>query len=180
MSRLALFLLIIFAVFIGAYSLGTRHARVAPAGAAVSASAAPSGAADAAAQASQARQATAEQGAANTAAREGVPIGPYGVRVRSILTAPDQRLAVYLRSAYVAMVASYADNGKWTTDPSKLPMDRPANSELRIVSTSNDGLRLSAIDHRSGRQCDLFTGDSAKMAFGYAYDPSQPACGKVR
>jgi len=179
MSRLALFLLIIFAVFIGAYSLGTRHARVAPAATAVSASASPSGT-DAASQASQARQATAEQGAANTTAREGVPIGPYGVRVRSILTAPDQRLAVYLRSAYVAMVSSYADNGKWTTDPSKLPMDRPANSELRIVSTSNDGLRLSAIDNKTHRQCDLFTGDSAKMAFGYAYDPSQPACGKVR
>lgn len=179
MSRLALFLLVIVAVFFGAYSLGTRRARNAahstpgqPGAPAVVER--PAGAAAAAAQAN------AEQGAANTAAREGVPVGPYGVRVRSILTLPDQRLATYLRSAYVAMMASYADMGQWPTDPTKLPMDRPANSELRIVSASNYGVRLSAIDNKTHRQCDLFTGDSAKMAFGYAYDPSMPACGKVR
>lgn len=89
-------------------------------------------------------------------------------------------MAVYLRSAYTAMMANYAENAQWATDPSKLPLDRPANTELHIVSTSNYGVRLSAIDNKSKRQCDLFTSDSAKMAFGYAYDPSMPACGRIR
>lgn len=195
MSRLALYLLVVFVIFVGAFALGTRHGRgsapaIPPAGtpnAAADRSNAAQGAAITAAAATGAGNAaatgagnTAELGAANSAAREGVPIGPYGIRMRSVLTMPDQRLAGYLRAAFVAMNVGFAETGQWPTDPAKLPMDRPANTELRIVSTSYNGVRLSAIDNRSKRQCDLFTGDSAKMAFGYAYDPSMPACGKIR
>ena len=40
--------------------------------------------------------------------------------------------------------------------------------------------RMSAINAATEVQCDVFSGDSAKWAFGYAYDNRSPRCGKIR
>jgi len=92
----------------------------------------------------------------------------------------EPTLASFLKSAHVAEATYYADRGEYTKDIAMLNLTRPANTQLHIVSAGPDGMRMSAINTKSGLQCDLFAGDSAKWAFGYAYDPGRPNCGKLR
>jgi hypothetical protein len=39
---------------------------------------------------------------------------------------------------------------------------------------------MTAINSKTEVQCDVFSGDSAAWAFGYAYDNHTPRCGKMR
>jgi hypothetical protein len=49
-----------------------------------------------------------------------------------------------------------------------------------MLRVADDGLRMTAIDNTTDRQCDIFAGDSAHWAFGHPYDSRVPACGKLR
>ena len=80
----------------------------------------------------------------------------------------------------VYMESMRAETGEYTTDVKKIGVDRPANVSLHIIRVGMDGFRMSAIDNKQERQCDMFSGDSARWAFGYAFDPRMPACGKLR
>ena len=92
----------------------------------------------------------------------------------------DPTLASFLRQAHVAQTMFCADNGTYTRDVTVLHLTRPANTQLHILSSGFDGLRMSAVNTKTGKQCDVFSGDSAKWAFGYAYDVGRPACGDLR
>jgi hypothetical protein len=39
---------------------------------------------------------------------------------------------------------------------------------------------MSAVNPATHIQCDIFAGDSATYAFGYAWDQRTPRCGKIR
>ncbi len=92
----------------------------------------------------------------------------------------DPRLGSFLRTALVAEESYRAEAGDYTSDVSKLMIERPANTTLHVVRVGEDGLRMSAINETADLQCDVFAGDSARWAFGYAYDPRMPRCGRVR
>jgi hypothetical protein len=83
--------------------------------------------------------------------------------VRSNSGVLDPRIGGYLRSAIV-----YEER------------DRPANTRLYILRVGGEGIRMTAINSKTEIQCDVFMGDSATWAFGYAYDRGAPRCGKVR
>ena len=92
----------------------------------------------------------------------------------------DPRLGSFLRTAMVAEEAYFAETGHYAVDAKLLPLERPANTALVIARADGDRLRLSAVNQSRKVQCDMFTGDSARNAFGYAFDPRIPRCGKVR
>src|SRR3990172_2523345 len=84
-------------------------------------------------------------------------------------TAADMRVVAFLRSTLTMAEMLRAERG-----------GDPANVSLHVVRVGPTGLRLTAVDHPRQRQCDVFAGDSAFWAFGYAFDPRAPACGKIR
>jgi hypothetical protein len=92
----------------------------------------------------------------------------------------DPRLGSYLRQALVFEEMYRADQGSYTSDISKITVDRPANTTLHIIRVGENGIRMSAINSQTEIQCDVFAGDSAHWAFGYAYDSRMPRCGKLR
>ena len=111
----------------------------------------------------------------------GVPIRPVDIRVRNALVgAQDARAITFLRRTLTMAEALRAEVGTYPSDPRKLVGERPANVSLYIIRVGDDGLRMTAIDNVTNRQCDVFAGDSAHWSFGYAYDPRMPACGKIR
>jgi len=99
---------------------------------------------------------------------------------RSASGVVDPRLGSYLRSVVIFEESYRAEQGQYTKDLSSIERDRPANTKLYIVKIGDDGIRLSAINSKTEVQCDVFAGDSAKWAFGYAYDNRLPRCGKLR
>jgi hypothetical protein len=112
---------------------------------------------------------------------DGVPVRPGDLRVRNaLIAAQDSRAATFLRRALVTAEALRAEDGKYTSDTRRLAPERPANVVLHVLHVGDEGLRMTAIDNSTLRQCDIFAGDSARWAFGYAYDPRVPACGKLR
>jgi hypothetical protein len=111
----------------------------------------------------------------------GIPVRPVDIRVRNALVgAQDARAITFLRRTLTMAEVLRADVGTYPSDPRKLVGERPANVSLYIIRVGDDGLRMTAIDNVTNRQCDVFAGDSAHWAFGYAYDPRIPACGKIR
>jgi len=105
-----------------------------------------------------------------------------GITVRLVPgpSAGDPRLGPFLRQAIVFAESWRAEYGTYPTDVRKVDLQRPANVALYITRVGEEGLRMSAINSRTDIQCDAFVGDSARWAFGYAFDPRVPACGKVR
>jgi len=95
-------------------------------------------------------------------------------------TAADMRVVAFLRSTLTMAEMLRAERGEYPSDPKVLASERPANVSLHVVRVGPTGLRLTAVDHPRQRQCDVFAGDSAFWAFGYAFDPRVPACGKIR
>jgi hypothetical protein len=111
----------------------------------------------------------------------GVPVRPVDIRVRNALVgAQDARAITFLRRTLTMAEVLRADEGKYTSDPRKLVGERPANVSLYIIRVGDDGLRMTAVDNVTNRQCDVFAGDSAHWSFGYAFDPRVPACGTIR
>jgi hypothetical protein len=78
------------------------------------------------------------------------------------------------------------------SDPKKPPLRRVRKPDGTVVempvqrsngtvdTIGDDGIRMSAINTNTEVQCDVFAGDSAKWAFGYAYDNRSPRCGHIR
>lgn len=111
----------------------------------------------------------------------GVPVRPGDIRMqRALRSATDARAASFLRQALVMAEALRADEGKYSNDRRRFTRERPANVVLNVIRVGDEGIRMTAIDNSTQRQCDIFAGDSAHWAFGYAYDPRVPACGKAR
>ena len=111
----------------------------------------------------------------------GVPVevGPVEMG-KALQSARGGRAAAFLRRTIVMAEAMRAEEGTYTSDVRKLIHERPANVDVYIIRAGAEGVRMTAIDHEVRRQCDIFTGDSARWAFGYAYDPRRPGCGPIR
>lgn len=99
---------------------------------------------------------------------------------RSNAGVADPRLGSFLRQAMIAEESHRAETGAYTKDLSLVARERPANTMIYVVKIGDDGIRMSAINTKSDIQCDVFAGDSARWAFGYAYDNRSPRCGKTR
>jgi hypothetical protein len=110
----------------------------------------------------------------------GVAVGPAPRGAGRGILPQDQRLAYYLRTVMVYMESMRAEMGTYPSDVRKIAVDRPANVQLLVIRVGEEGIRMSAIDNVLERQCDVFAGDSARWAFGYAYDTRMPGCGKLR
>jgi len=114
---------------------------------------------------------------------QAVPVGrgEFLVRPTTVVAGTGEMAMVnYLRQAIVSEMAYSADQGAYTTDITKLRIDRPANVQVIVPKVGDMGMRMTAINEQLGRQCDIFAGDSAKWAFGYAWDSRVPRCGKIR
>jgi hypothetical protein len=100
--------------------------------------------------------------------------------VRSNSGVIDPRIGGYLRAAVVYEESFRSEQGQYTKDLAPLERDRPANTRLYILRAGSEGIRMTAINSKTEIQCDVFMGDSATWAFGYAYDRGAPRCGKIR